>query len=361
MSNAESQRESTISEDKQPSFAKKRIIGLLLIILSVSIAWFLLVAYVGWQSGESLQIQRQEEALTEQITHQIDLAATDVAQEKFNLALRRLEWILAREPQNDKALSLQTTAQNSLNILLTPTPVMVLPPTLSPTPLPTEAPADDEDPIEVALQQIRRLIATKEWETAVSAILDFQLAYPNFDRQETNQYLYDAYIELGLDLLEGENIELGLFYIAQAATLGDLSQSVLDYQTWAELYLQGVAFYGANWDASAYYFRDLCLAAPFFQSSCDRLYDVLILYGDQESAALEWCPAEILYDEAILYGSGPELNNKLTQAKEECLLATPTPDLPTETITNTQSITNTNPLPIIILTQQPTLTVTPVP
>jgi hypothetical protein len=361
MSKAVSQTEPTSGEEKLPPISKKRVIGLLLIILAVIIAWFLLVAYAGWQSGERLLTQRQEEALASQLAHQINLASEDITQEKYNLALRRLEWVIIRDPQNQEALSLQTEAQNSLNVLLNPTatPIVNATPTSLPTPLPTRDPASFDNPAEAELQDIRRLMAIKEWKTAVSAILTFQLTYPDYERLETDQYLYNTYIEYGLDLLDGENVELGMYYLAQAAKLGDLSQSVQDYQTWAELYLQGVAFYGANWDASAYYFRDLCLAAPFYQSSCDRLFEVLVLFGDQEAATLEWCPAEQLYNEAILYGNKADLTNKLQQAQDACLLATPTPDQPTEPITDTQTITNT--LPFIVPTVFPTSTSTPVP
>jgi hypothetical protein len=81
--------------------------------------------------------------------------------------------------------------------------------------------------------------------------------------------------------MDGEQVELGMYYLSQARRLGDLTTEALDYEMWAELYLQGIAFYGTNWDASAYYFRNLCLAAPFFHDSCERLHEVLVAYGDQ--------------------------------------------------------------------------------
>ena len=329
--------------EKRPSRRVIRGIGLLLIILSVAIAWFLLVAYLGWRSGERLLAEKQAAALAEQITHQKELAADDVDQEKYDLALRRLEWVLQQTPQDEQAVALQTAANNALNALLTPTPFSATTPTPEAAPLPEATAGPVGDP-ETELQQIRRLMATKEYAEVIPMISAFQRQFPEFKRQETDQFLYDASIDYGLDLLESENVELGMFYLSQAAKLGDLPQSVIDYQTWAELYLQGIAFYGVKWDASAYYFRDLCLAAPFYQSSCDRLEEVLVALGDQQAVALDWCPAQLAYEEAALYSSRSELRDKITAAQEACLSATPTPEIPSESITNTTTITTTLPL-----------------
>ncbi len=361
MSNVTQQQpEQNSEEEKKLPVNKKRLVGLFLITLAMIAAWFLLIGYLGWQSGQELLTEQQTEAKIAQLTHQINLSKEDIVQEKYNLATRRLEWILSQEPTNQEAIDLQTAVQEKVAQLSSPVVAATEPPPTeieTAVPLPTPDPEMENDP-EATLQHIRRLMATKEWAVAIPAILDFQVEYPSYERQETDTHLYDASISYGIDLLNGENVELGMFYISQAAALGDLSQTVLDYQTWAELYLQGVAFYGANWEASAYYFRDLCLAAPFYQSSCDRLYNVLILFGDQEAATQEWCPAEKLYEEASGYARNSDLSTKLQDAHDACLLATPTPDAPTEPITNTEPITES--LPFLLPTITPVLS-TPVP
>ena len=201
--------------------------------------------------------------------------------------------------------------------------------------------------------RIQRLVATKYWEEALPALIAFQQQFPSFEREETDQLLYDVYLNYGLDLITGEQVELGMYYLAQAQQLGDLPQSALDYQTWAELYTQGISFYGVNWEASAYYFRDLCLAAPFYQSSCEQLFTALVSLGDQYAFAQDWCPAQDLYSEASSHQTTAELNEKRTQAQENCLLATPTPSEP---ITDTVPITDTAPFdgaPFILPTETP--------
>lgn len=316
-----------VNSEIRPFFSPRRIAGFLLLATALIIAWFLLVGFLGWQRGERLREVNAQNALTQQIERQLELAEANISEGQYALASSRIDWVLEQSPTDSTALSLKSNVEDALAVLFTPTPIPQFTPTPQPTFEPTPTPGAISSP-DAELQRIQRLIALKDWETAVATIYNFQLEFPNYHRQETDKFLYDAYIELALDNLNGENVELGMYYLNRAAALGDLSQAMRDYETWAELYLQGIAFYGVNWDASAYYFRDLCLAAPFFHDSCGRFQEVLVAYGDQQADAMEWCPAAELYQEAVAYAFVPTLNEKLTQANDMCALATPTPEVP---------------------------------
>ena len=328
------------SQTTPQSRKKLRFLGLVFILLAVLLGWYLLVGFLGWQSGQSAMVAEREAEMNAQIQRQIALARENIEQGSLNLALRRLDYVLELEPENNEALGLKTQAQGLLDAFNTPQPTTVA--TASPTPMPepTATPGLISDP-ETELQRIRRLVANQEWAPSLKALIAFQRQYPEFERQESDKLLYDVYIEQGLALLEGEQVELGLFYLDQAAQLGDLSQEVLDYQLWAELYLQGIAFYNVNWDVAAFYFRELCLSAPFYQSACQRLQESLENFADQYIVALDYCPAQELYQEALSHGRSQALVEKLNNAAEACLLATPTPLAP---ITDTLPITGTEPL-----------------
>lgn len=327
-------------QEKSPTLPQKkrrtvRIAGLLLIIFSVLVGWFLLIAFLGWQSGQ----QALQDKQVAQLDRQITLAEEDIVQGNYRLALTRLEWVLERDSGSAQAKMLREQALAGIGATPEPTPVTAVTVTPASTRLPTATPGAIGSPSDELLR-IQRLVATKYWEEALPALIAFQQQFPSFEREETDQLLYDVYMNYGLDLISGEKVELGMYYLAQAQQLGDLPQTARDYQTWAELYTQGISFYGVNWDASAYYFRDLCLAAPFYQSSCDHLITALVSLGDQYAFAQDWCPAQNLYNEAISYQTTAELNNKRTEAQENCLLATPTPSEP---ITDTVPITDTAP------------------
>jgi hypothetical protein len=217
----------------------------------------------------------------------------------------------------------------------------------SPTPRPTptepaalEADNPAEDDLTPAFKRLQQLVDDGSWSEAISALIDFQSEHPNYRRLETDRLLYDAYVNQGQALLNGEQVELGLYYLSQAETLGDLKQEVLDQRLWAELYLSGIAYYGVDWETAAAFFRDLCAAAPFYQESCQKLRVSLTSLGDIYAANLDWCPAEALYAEAASHNGDAELGDKLAEARLMCLEATPTPAAP---ITATQTISGTLP------------------
>ncbi len=330
-----------------------RRVGLLLLLLAGILAWYLAVFYIGWQSGQSAQEEQKAAAITEQVETQIGLARQDILNGSFALAQLRLEWVLERSPDDSEARSLYQQAKAELEILRTPVAVMT--PTSSPTPIasPTPTAVPIEDP-SVELERIRGLFSTENWEEAVPALVAYQWQFPDRERQQTDEMLFEAYIGLGTSLLKGDQVEHGLAYLEQAEKLGDLPQSVTDQRTWAEIYLQGISFYNVNWGATVYYFRDLCLAAPFYQSSCDLLFQALTEYGNQYAGSLDWCPALQLYEEAAQHGRNQLLSEKLRQAREECSQATATPmatDDRTSPMTITLPVTGT-----FFITPQPQAT-----
>lgn len=325
----------------QPDEARRprlgvRLFGLALIIFSIVVATYLLVAYFAFESGRALRAERETTSRTEQIGHQILLAQDDVSEGSDNLALTRLEWVLTQDPTNAEAIALRDQIAAAAAV---------------PAPLPTEAPASsaleametisDEDALP-ELRTIRRLVVGKQWDDALSALLAFRRQFPNYERAETDKLLYDTYVALGLRHVNSDKIELGLNYFSQAERLGNLPQEALDYRVWADLYFQGIAYSGVNWEIAAGYWRDLCAAAPFFKDSCSRLDAALAGYGDQLAYLMDWCPAISVYQEAWNRRPSELLESKIAQAREGCAAATPiTGTIP---LTGTLPITDTAPV-----------------
>lgn len=307
-----------------------RLVGLLLIIIAVAAGWLLLVGYFGYQSGQQKLIENQQAEFSNQMTRQLTLAQENINNGNYELAIVRLQWILDHDQNNEQAQQLFAEAQRMMGqaaqataVPTTAAAAAAAGPTPEPSPTPGQIGSPDEE-----LQRIRRQIVRKEWDNVVASLITFQLQFPSYEREETDALLFDAYLGYSQQLLEGEQVELGLFYLKQAENLGNLPQTMLDYRTWAELYTQGISFYGANWDAAAYYFRDLCLAAPFYQDACTRLNEALEAHGDQYAGVQDWCPAQLLYQEARQQNNTAVLAEKVQLAREGCLAATPTPEGP---------------------------------
>ncbi|MFN2136728.1 MAG: hypothetical protein ACK2UK_12290 [Candidatus Promineifilaceae bacterium] len=326
-------------QNERSSLTLTRLAGILLVVGAVVIALYLLVGYLAWQSGQELRMSQEQALRTQQLVRQVGLAQDDIQDGSFNLALHRLDWVLEREPDNEEAIALQRQAQAALKTALTP--VAPQPATATPLPEPTIDNSKEVDPV-TELVRLQRMDSSEQWAELLPAVLTLQRQFPNHERLETDRLLYDAYLNLGLQYVKGEQIELGLSYLAQAEQLGDLPQEALDYWLWSELYLEGIAYYGVNWSVSASVFRDLCVSAPFFQNSCEKLYESLINYADLYLFNEDFCPAVDLLREARQYGGDGSLSEKLREAAEGCALATATP----AAITGTLPLPATTPLPL---------------
>jgi tetratricopeptide (TPR) repeat protein len=331
----EQEKQQSETNEEQSSWSPGRLLGLILIIVAVLVALYLLVGYAAWQSGQSIRGEREETQETEQLTRQVALAQEDINQGSYNLALRRLEWVLERDPANSDAQAVKRQAEAALKTALTP----AAPPTATPLPEPSPTPGEIDDRAAEILR-LRRMAQQERWDDLLPGTLTFQRQYPDYERLETDGFLYGSYLNLGLDHIQGDQIELGINYFAQAEKLGNLPQEALDYWLWAELHLQGMAYFGVNWGVAASFFRDLCLSAPFYQGSCDNLFESLVAYGDQYLVAQDYCPAVEIFREARQHNRNLELDEKLSQAVQGCAEATPTP----APITNTLPVTGTESL-----------------
>jgi hypothetical protein len=312
-----------------------RIMGIILIIAAVMTALYLVVGYFAWQQGEALRSQHEEDMRLQQYSRQVNLAQEDIERGGYNLALRRLDWVLERDPENQEAIALHSQAEAAMKTAQTPE----APPTPTVEPEPTVV-LDESTDLEQEMVRLQRLYDREQWAELLPAVLAMQQQFPDFERLKTERFVYDSYLNLGLQMLQGSQIEQGLRYLEQAEKLGDLPQEALDYRYWAELYLDGISYYGVNWAVSASVFRDLCISAPFYQNACDKLYESVVNNGNQYFFVQDFCPAVDLYREARQYGSSGELNQKLNDAIEGCAAATPTPAV----ITGTLPITGTEPI-----------------
>ena len=316
-----------------------RLFGLALVIVSVVLATYLLVAYFAYETGQAERVAQETTARDEQIARQIELARQDLAEDSAHLALTRLDWVLAQEPGNADALALRQQATAAEAAGQAPQPTAGPRPTAEPTP--EEVVTDDKTLAE--LQTIRRLVAGEQLEEALAGLLAFQQRFPDYERQETDRLLFDTYIALGLSFVNTEKVELGLNYFAQAEKLGTLPQEAQDYRVWADLYFQGIAYSGVNWGIAADYWADLCAAAPFYRDACARLDRALVGQGDTFAFNLDWCPALEIYQRAWNRQPSDALGNKVAQARESCAAATAVPISGTLPLTGTAPLTPTEP------------------
>ena len=74
-----------------------RILGILLLLTAVVVALYLLVGYLGWQSGQALRSEQEQTQQEQLLTRQLILAQEDIKSGGFNLAVHRLDWVLEQD------------------------------------------------------------------------------------------------------------------------------------------------------------------------------------------------------------------------------------------------------------------------
>ncbi|MFW5941067.1 MAG: hypothetical protein ACOCXI_04660 [Chloroflexota bacterium] len=315
-----------------------RLLGIALIAIAVVLGVLTLVAYLGWQSGQSLRTEQIEESRAAELANQISRAEEDMAADNHRLAIRRLEWVLEQDPEHSQATALLAEAQGALAQTRAPSPDNNSVEATATAAITDTVGSEEEEAASERLRQVQELVDNEEWDAALEAVIAYQNDFPDYERSHTDGLLYEAYIGQGIDLLYGDQVEVGLYYLEQAEKLGNLTEDARNHREWAELYLDGMGYYEVDWEVTLFYFRDLCLAAPFFQNSCDRLFEALVAYGDQYAVQQEWCPAESLYAEAYEINNSNSLGEKLGEARTRCADATPTTEA-----SNGSTITDTVP------------------
>ncbi len=318
-------------EDGQPKSNKNwafrqrffRILGIVFIVMAVLLGVYGFTTFFALERGQEIKSESAQQAFEDELEKQINSAEEDIEAGNYPLAAKRLEWILQRDPDHSKALSLLQITQENVQSIAPPTPF----PTVTKSDVGEQSPVVDDVLVET-FSNMEQLIGEQDWQSAVSFITSFQSQNPDYRRRETDAMLYNAYLNLGQELVMGDQVELGIFYFSRAEKLGDLPAEAEDQRVWAELYLLGISYYGVDWEISISYFRGLCAAAPFYQNACTKLHDALIFYGDQWAVALDWCPAEEIYAEAYRIDNDTAVSEKLNSARSQCLEATPTPEAP---------------------------------
>ena len=95
---------------------------------------------------------------------------------------------------------------------------------------------------------------------------------------------------------------------------------------YAKLYQDALAYYAVNWPVAIQNFREICTFAPFYQDSCDQLYNAYVAYGDAFYNSQDFCPAAAQYSQALALQSSSNVRTRYNSANGACNTATTTPE-----------------------------------
>lgn len=278
---------------------------------------------------------------------QYNQAVADIEAENYELALERLEFIFAQDPEFLDVADLWVQVQLVLGHTSSGGQSGL--PTNTPTPTP------DPRPKEELLAAAQAHIAAREWTQAIDTLLSLRQADPAFHTVEVDGLLYLALRNRGAaNIVQNGLFEPGLYDFSLAVKFGPLDGQAVNYREWARLYLYGNAFWYAYPEEAAYYYGQLVNMVPDLRDSSGlsafyRYWQSLVHIADRLAADEEWCDAMDAYQQALNARPDNGVQPTASYVTDRCIELTPS-------ATPLPSATNT-----LLATFTPTFTGTPGP
>ncbi|PJF36136.1 MAG: hypothetical protein CUN49_06975 [Candidatus Thermofonsia Clade 1 bacterium] len=276
-------------DDLQPSGCGNTLLlgTVALFLLFMCVAVVGLAGIAGWRDGGIMRQTQRAVALAGTLEGQLTLAANDLANQQFNLARGRCQYILEQQPFNRSAAECLSTAQAGLLATATPTPA---PPTATPT-APPEPPtptlASGTFTPEELFARGQEALRRSDWENAMSWLEALRALDGTFRRREVEDMLVTVYQALGNQYrFEGRLSEM-VVVIEKALKIRALPDTDWQFTVNAtKLYLSARSYLDAgNFALAAQVFATLMEIAPTYLNTRELACRAFEAAGDSANAA----------------------------------------------------------------------------
>jgi hypothetical protein len=312
---------------------------------SIVIAGILLIGllgaaggYLGYRSAQAVKELAYAESVTQLATEQFMLGLKAQSEGRYELAIRHIEYVIQLDPSFPGAQDKLTEIMLAVAIAKTPTPVVeIIVPTITPSPTP------DFRGEEEIFNNARSLMQNQEWVQTLQVLDTLRDKNLSYRAVEVDGMYYLSLRHRGLLKINTGELEGGLYDLALVERFGPLDVDAQGVRTWARLYLSGSRYWGVRWDKVVEAFAEIY---PYFPNMHDksgftateRFRIASVKYGDQLSAAGQFCEALAQYQNAQSIMNDGAVEPTVTAVYNGCFPATPTlgPTLtPTPTLTFT--------------------------
>jgi len=353
--------EATTEKEPKKKFFERRsswfFMGFLLVLLIILVGVLL-----GIPKGINDRVSLAETQASPKIQSQLESARLDIEEERYQLALDRLDWILEEMSpyMSDEELAevgelySQTLLKRSSSGTPTPLP--------SPTPtVPVNTPTPDLRGEEELFTTAQQQIASEAWNEAIQTLEALRQKNLDYKSVQVDGMLYVALRNRGVQkiLVEG-SLEPGIYDLTLAERFAPLDSTAEGYRTWTRLYLTGASFWGVDWAQVVYFFEQVYPALPNLRdgtnmTATERYRIGAIEYASQLAAAGQFCEAQEYYDKAQSISSDPVVQPTAQWAAEECFeIQNPPTPVPSTTPTPTPTTEAPTVEPTEATTEAPT-------
>ncbi len=292
----------------------------LIVILIVALG-----ALLGVPRGINDRVKLAETQAAPKIQSQIESARLDIEEERYEVALGRLDWILEEmtpyltEEELAEVGELYSQTLVLMSSSGTPTP--------QPTPtatLPAFTPTPDLRGEEELFTAAQAHIAAEEWDEAINSLETLREKNLDYRTIDVDGLFYIALRNRGVEkiLIDG-SLEPGIYDLTLAERFAPLDASADGFRTWARYYLTGASFWGVDWSQVVYYFEQIYPQLPNLRdgtnmTATERFRIAAIQYASQLAAGGEVCLAQEYFDKAFALGEDPVAQPTAQWVAEEC-------------------------------------------
>jgi len=266
----------------------------------------------GYQAGLAQRESQLRATQSVELKLQYDLGVTDIAAGRYTVAVERFQYILKIDPDYSGAAEKLAQAQSALQATATPQRSM------TPSALATEPAAAKI----FALAQQAYL--SGDWNGVITQLVLLDALDPQYKAVKADGLLFVALRNRGLERIQDDEMEAGIFDLDQAEAFGPLDGEAANYRAWARLYLAAQSYWGVNWAQTVEILQQLYVLAPNFHDTSQKLYQATLKYAAQLAAAGDYCGAAEQYAAAQTLFTDQSVMDAQATAQAGCLI-TPTP------------------------------------
>ncbi len=306
----------------------------------------LLLAVIGFATAGVLQgLNDREVVSTTEAIAAYERGRELVDQGQYDLAIAYFQEALRLEPNFPAALQLMAVAEQELAAQQGGAPVVIETPT----------PADTFD-AEGMFTTATDALENEEWVAAADSFTTIQLQAPDYRPDEVKAGLFTAYVGLGQEALDDEDLDNALRYFDQALQINPSAADLAELRRLTSSYRTAMAaFERENWSQAADQFRAVYVIDSDFLAVAENLkqshLELANAFADREI----WCDAAQNYRAALAIDEDPEISAQALAAERQCsVVSTAAPGVPTPEITQ-------DDLPTVAVTPgiTPTETISP--
>ncbi len=268
-------------------------------------------SYAGYQVGLNDRNTSQQATNAADVRAQYDLGIADLNAGRYSVAVERFEYVLTLDPDYPGAAVMLARAQAALQVT----------PTSAASPVPVGS-----TPAEI-FAQAKQYAAARNWSGVVSQLTRLRAVDPTYEALQADGLWFTALRNRGVDRIQGDEMEAGIFDLDQAERFGPLDADAANFRAWARLYLAAQSFWGVNWQQTVQILQQLYVLAPNFHDTAQKLNQATLKYAAQLATAGDVCGAAEQYAAAQALFADQAIADAQATAHAACLLVTPTPDL----------------------------------